>query len=51
MRSTSQKPVEDEDGVAYVFIVIVVRVKTFVSTIVSVIKVNKPFLYVLSNVL
>jgi hypothetical protein len=34
-----------------VFIVIVVRVKTFVSTLVSVIKVNKPFLYVLSNVL
>jgi hypothetical protein len=33
-----------------VFIVIVVRVKTFVSTLVSVIKVNKPFLYVLSNV-
>jgi hypothetical protein len=34
-----------------VFIVIVVHVKTFVSTLVSVIKVNKPFLYVLSNVL
>jgi hypothetical protein len=34
-----------------VFIVIVVRVKTVVSTLVSVIKVNKPFLYVLSNVL
>jgi hypothetical protein len=34
-----------------VFIVIVVRVKTFVSTLMSVIKVNKPFLYVLSNVL
>jgi hypothetical protein len=34
-----------------VFIVIVVRVKTFVSTFVSVIKVNKPLLYVLSNVL
>jgi hypothetical protein len=34
-----------------VFIVIAVRVKTFVSTLVSVIKVNKPFLYVLSNVL
>jgi hypothetical protein len=34
-----------------VFIVIVVRVKTFESTIVSVIKVNKYFLYVLSNVL
>jgi hypothetical protein len=34
-----------------VFIVIVVRVKTFVSTLVSVIKVHKPFLYVLSNVL
>jgi hypothetical protein len=33
-----------------IFIVIVVRVKTFVSTLVSVIKVNKPFLYVLSNV-
>jgi hypothetical protein len=32
-----------------VFIVIVVRVKTFVSTFVSVIKVNKPYLYVLSN--
>jgi hypothetical protein len=34
-----------------VFMVIVVRVKTFVSTPVSVIKVNKPFRYVLSNVL
>jgi hypothetical protein len=34
-----------------VFIVIVVRVKTFVSTLVSVIKVNKSFLYVLSIVL
>jgi hypothetical protein len=34
-----------------VFIVIVVRVNTFESTLVSVIKVNKPFLYVLSNVL
>jgi hypothetical protein len=34
-----------------VFIVIVVRVKTFVSTLVSVIKVNKPFLYVLRNFL
>jgi hypothetical protein len=34
-----------------VFIVIVARVKTFVSTLVSVIKVNKPFLYVLSIVL
>jgi hypothetical protein len=34
-----------------VFIVIIVRVKTFESTLVSVIKVNKPFLYVLSNFL
>jgi hypothetical protein len=34
-----------------VFIVIVVRVKTFESTLVSVIKVNKSFMYVLSNVL
>jgi hypothetical protein len=34
-----------------VFIVIIVRVKIFVSTLVSVIKVNKPFLYVLSIVL
>jgi hypothetical protein len=50
MRSTSQMPVEDEDG-SRVFIVIVARVKTFVSTLVSVIKINKPFLYVLSIVL
>jgi hypothetical protein len=34
-----------------VFIVIAVRVKSFVSTLVGVIKVNKPFLYVLSIVL
>jgi hypothetical protein len=34
-----------------VFIVIVVRVKTFESTLVSVIKVHKSFMYVLSNVL
>jgi hypothetical protein len=34
-----------------VFIVIAVRVKTFVSTLVIVTKVNKSFLYVLSNVL
>jgi hypothetical protein len=34
-----------------IFIVVVVHVKTFVSTLVSVIKVSKPFQYVLSIVL
>jgi hypothetical protein len=34
-----------------VFIIIIFRVKTFVSTLVSVIKVNKSFLYILSIVL
>jgi hypothetical protein len=34
---------------SHVFIVIVVRVKTFESTLVSVIKVNKPFLYIFEH--
>jgi hypothetical protein len=46
MRSTSQMPLEYEDGVAWLY-----RVETFESTLVSVIKVNKFFLYILSIVL